>query len=262
MPSSTPPQPRHNTHKPVGVSTPFTWLARGGTDFLNNPWPGLLHGGLLALFGALLAWVARDQFWWLAGAFSGFLIVAPVLATGLYAVSRALEQGRVLTLAEVWRLWWQRDRRLVQFGLLLGLAGTGWVLTSAALITLWSPVPIHKPADFFAHVVLNPDPGLFEVWLLLGALLAAPVFASSVITLPMLVDTDRPLWAVVGQSWRVVADHPQTMVCWALCITTLVGLAMLSALVGLLIVVPVLGHASWHAYRDLCPPGPGGRGSH
>jgi uncharacterized membrane protein len=83
-----------------------------------------------------------------------------------------------------------------------------------------------------------------------------------VITLPMLVDTDRPLWAVVGQSWRVVADHPQTMVCWALCITTLVGLAMLSALVGLLIVVPVLGHASWHAYRDLCPPGPGGRGSH
>ncbi|MEY2683261.1 MAG: hypothetical protein RJA09_405 [Pseudomonadota bacterium] len=245
----TPPQPP----VPIGLARPFSWLARGGMDLLNNPWPGLLHGALLALFGAALAWVARDQFWWLAGAFSGFLIVAPVLATGLYAVSRGLEHGQLMAPAEVWRLWRSRDRRLVQFGLLLGLAGTGWVLTSAGLITLWSPVPIHKPEDFFRHVVLADDPGLFEAWMLLGALLAAPVFASSVITLPLLVDTPLPVWVAVRQSWRVVADHPQVMVLWALCMVVLVGLGMLTALVGLVVVVPVLGHASWHAYRDLCP---------
>ncbi len=205
----------------------------------------------MTAFGALLLWAAGDKFWLLAGAFSGFLIVAPILATGLYQVSGALESGRRVGMAEVVSLWRSGDRRLVAFGLLLGLAGTGWVLTSAGLITLWSPVSIQKPADFLRQVVLVPEVGLFEVWLLLGALLAAPVFASSVVALPMLVDTPASVMDAVKSSWRAVASHPGVMVVWAVLIVLLVGLGMLTALLGLIVIVPWIAHASWHAYRDL-----------
>lgn len=240
-----------DTQRPVDALSPLRWLALGWCDFRANPRPGLMHGAGLAAFGGLLLWLAHDQFWWLAGAFSGFLIVAPVLATGLYAVSRKAQLGEKVCCREVLGLWLSGDRRLMGFGLLLAMAGTGWVLTSAGLITLWSEVPVEKPADFLRHVVLAPSLGLFEVWLLLGALLAAPMFASSIVTLPMLVDTPSPLWVAVGESWRAVGSHPVVMAFWALLIVVLVGIGLATLMLGLVVVVPVLGHASWHAYVDL-----------
>lgn len=236
---------------PVGLHSPWRWLALGWADFRRNPLPGLVHGALLAAFGWLLLWAVHDRFWLLAGAFSGFLIVAPILATGLYHVSRAAGAGRRAGLGEVAGLWRSGDGRLVRFGLLLGLAGTGWVLTSAGLITLWSAEPIRQPVDFLRHVVLARELGLFEVWLLLGALLAAPVFASSVVAIPMLVDTSVPVSMAVAESWRAVADHPVPMVLWAVMIALLIGLGMVTALLGLVVLVPVIAHASWHAYCDL-----------
>jgi uncharacterized membrane protein len=253
-----PPPPVANDNDPmddVDWDAPFRWLAMGARDLRRNPRPGLMHGALLAVVGWLLLWLAHDQFWWLAGAFSGFLIVAPVLATGLYAVSRAADHGRLVCCSEVIHLWTSGDRRLMGFGVLLGLAGTGWVMTSAGLITVWSPVPIRDPLDFVRHVMLADNAGLFEVWLLLGALMAAPMFASSVVTLPMLVDTRAPLRVAVVQSWRAVGAHPGPLALWAVMIVVLVGLAFATGLLGLLVVVPLLGHGSWHAYRNLVQAG-------
>jgi uncharacterized membrane protein len=235
----------------LSLGAPLRWLRLGAQDFARNPRPGLMHGGVLMVFGWLLWFVAADQFWLLSGAFTGFLIVAPVLASGLYEVSRQAAQGRVVCCAEVLRIWRSRDPRMVRFGLLLGLAGTGWVLTSASLITLWSATPVHKPSDFLQHVVLAPSPGLFEVWLLIGAMLAAPVFASSVITLPMLIDSRVAMWDAVGESWRVVGSSPVVMALWAFCIALLFGASIATLLFGLLFVVPVVGHASWHAYAEV-----------
>jgi uncharacterized membrane protein len=235
----------------VTVVSPFLWLGLGLRDLVANPVPGLLHGLFLALFGGVLFGLASDHFWLLAGAFSGFLIVSPILATGLYAVSRAWSRGQKVSLKEVFAIWLSGERRLIAFGLLLGLAGTGWVVTSAGLITLWAPAPVEKPIDFLRHVVLAPSPGLFEVWLLLGALLAAPVFASSVLTLPILVDTELPMWDAVGESWRVVGSYPVVMALWAMLIVLLVSLGLATLMLGLIVIVPVLGHASWHAYLCL-----------
>lgn len=235
----------------VNLHSPWLWLTLGWRDLRQNPLPGLIHGVVLALFGALLLWCARDQFWLLVGAFSGFLMVAPVVATGLYSVSRAAEQGRRLTLIQVLGVWRSRDTRMVRFGALLGLAGTGWVLVSAGLITLWADPPVHKPLDFIRHVVLVKSPGLFEVWLLLGAWLAAPVFASSVLTLPLLMDSSLPLWTAVGESWRAVGAHPLVLGVWAVVIVVLVSIGMLTGMLGLIVVVPWLAHASWHAYQNL-----------
>lgn len=237
--------------KPLDAGRPLTWLALGWQDLRRCPVPGLLHGAALALFGAALLWVARGEFWWLAGAFSGFLIVAPVLATGLYVISRAQERGETPGLHAALDVWWPRDGRLVGFGVLLALAGTGWVLTSASLITGFTDEPVRNPADFLRVVVLRDNSMLFETWLALGGFLAAPIFASSVVALPLLLDRRIGVLAAVLTSWRVVMTHPLPMALWAALIMLLTLAGMATAMLGLVLVVPWLGHASWHAYRDL-----------
>jgi uncharacterized membrane protein len=244
----------------VPAAAPLRWLALGWRDLMRCPLPGLAHGLAMALFGAVLVALARDRFWLLAGAFSGFLLVAPVVATGLYAVSRELEQGRRATLATAltsWRPRTRRDGRLVVFGLLLALAGTGWVLTSAALITRFAAAPVNTPMDFVRVVVLASDTGLaglFEIWLILGAALAAPIFASSVVAIPLLMDRDIAVRPAVLVSARAALANPLPMALWATLILVLTLLGMVTGLVGLVVAVPWLAHASWHAYRELVGP--------
>lgn len=260
-----PPAPRGALALPavrsIGLAQPFDWLARGAQDMRRGGWLSLLHGLVPAAFGGLLVLLVRDHFWLLAGAFSGFLVVAPVLATSLYAISRAIERGEAVNLQLIVRTWtgWQYSRyavrggywSMVRFGLLLALAGTGWVLTSAALITLMAVEPINTPLDFLRHVVLAPDHYVFELWLTMGGLLAAPIFASSVIALPLLLDRRVDVLQAVLTSWQVVLTNPVPLALWAaLCmVLTLLGLGTL--LLGLIVALPLLGHASWHAYRDL-----------
>ncbi|HQY38950.1 MAG TPA: DUF2189 domain-containing protein [Giesbergeria sp.] len=246
----------------VAFTQPLTWLALGWRDMLRSGASSLVHGLVLAVLGMLIAVVAHDRFWLLAGAMSGFLVVAPVLATSFYVLSRTLERGEPAGLAVVLRTWlfWQNSHRskwgndywcLVQFGALLALAGTGWVLVSSALITLLAPVPIRSPIDFITHVVLAPDSTLFALWLALGSLLAAPIFASSVVAMPLLLDRRVSLWQAVLTSWQTVLANPATMAMWTALILALTLFGMVPMMLGLAVVMPVLGHASWHAYRDL-----------
>jgi uncharacterized membrane protein len=246
---------------PIDFKQPFVWLYLGLKDMGHSPWLSLAHGLVMALGGGLITWLARDRFWLLAGAVSGFLVVAPVLATSLYAMSRAIERNEAVNLRLLFKTWtqWQTLQNnepvsywcLVRFGLLLGLAGTGWVMTSSALITLLAPVAIHTPMDFIRHVVLSPDHYVFELWLMLGGLMAAPVFASSVVAMPLLLDRQLNTLQAVLTSWKVVMTHPMPMVLWAFLIMGLSMLGILSLFIGLIVIVPMLGHASWHAYRDL-----------
>ena len=246
---------------PVEGKRPFYWLYLGLKDICHSPWLSLAHGLLMAIGGGLITWLAHDRFWLLASAVSGFLVVAPVLATSLYAMSRAIERKETVNLRLLLKTWtqWQSLQNiepvrywcLVRFGLLLALAGTGWVMTSSALITLLAPVPIHTPMDFIRHVVLNSDHYLFGLWLMLGGLMAAPVFASSVVAMPLLLDHRLSTLQAVLTSWKVVLTHPMPMALWAFLIMGLSMMGVLSLFIGLIVIVPMLGHASWHAYRDL-----------
>lgn len=246
---------------PIVLDQPLQWLALGFKDFSKSPWLSTLHGFVLAIWGAAITWLAHDRFWLLAGSLSGFLVIAPVLATSLYAMSRAMERGEKVDfqlLVKTWSQWHLRLRHqpesywsLIRFGLLLALAATGWVITSSALITLLAPAPVHTPMDFIRHVVLNNDHFLFEIWLGLGGLMAAPVFASSVVSMPLLLDRKVSVLQAVLTSWKAVLTHPLPMVFWAFLIMGFSLLGIFSLFLGLILVVPMLGHGSWHAYRQL-----------
>ncbi len=132
-----------------------------------------------------------------------------------------------------------------------GAAGTAWVLVSAGLITWLAPVAIDTPPDFIEHVVLAKQGFLFELWLALGGVMVAPIFASTVVTIPLLLDRQVSIPVAVASSWQVILANPIPMALWGAIIMVLTLLGFASALVGLVLVVPWLGHASWHAYRDL-----------
>ena len=259
MPKTPIPLPQVRT---VGLMQPMTWLVLAWRDMARSGWISFAHGLAITAFGGAILAVAHHRFWLLAGALSGFLVVAPVLATSLYALSRALEQRQEANLGVVLKTWlnWQNSHFnnwgndywcMVQFGALLALAATGWVITSAAFITLLAPVPVETPMDFMRHVVLANNGWLFELWLALGSLLAAPIFASSVIAMPLLLDRRASLRVAVLTSWQVVVANPLPMAFWAALILGFTLLGLGSLLLGLIFVMPMLGHASWHAYRDL-----------
>lgn len=246
----------------IEVTRSLQWLVLAWQDMAKCGWLSFAHGLVMTLAGAAIMLVAYDRFWLMAGALSGFMVVAPVLATSLYALSRALERGEKANFSVVLKTWlnWQQGHpnkwgseywTLFQFGALLALAGSGWVMTSAALITLLSPVPINSPVDFIRYVVLARDNYLFEIWMAMGGILAAPIFASTVVAMPLLLDRRVTLLQAVLTSWRVVLANPGAMAFWAALIFGFTLLGLGSALLGLVAVVPMLGHASWHAYRDL-----------
>ncbi|MDO8772127.1 MAG: DUF2189 domain-containing protein, partial [Burkholderiaceae bacterium] len=160
----------------ITLLQPLQWLALAWRDMARCGWISFAHGLVLAILGAAILLIAHDRFWVLAGALSGFLVVAPILATSLYALSRALERGEKADARLVVKTWlsWQKNHQnkwdndywcLVQFGALLALAGTGWVVTSAAFITLLTPVPINSPLEFIRYVMLANDGYVFELWL-------------------------------------------------------------------------------------------------
>ena len=245
----------------ISWSQPLVWLSRALRDIANAPLMSMAHGLVLILIGAAILTVGHNRFWLMTGALSGFLVVGPLVATSLYSISRAIERGETANWNLIRTTWtqWQSCHDtgrggywcMVKFGALLALAATGWVLISASLITVMSPVQVETLQDFMTHVVLAKDGQLFMQWMALGSFLAAPIFASSVVAMPLMLDRRVTVRQAVLTSWSVVLANPVPMALWAALIVLLTLLGLGSYLLGLLVVMPLLGHASWHAYRDL-----------
>jgi uncharacterized membrane protein len=235
----------------VGAGAPLSWIVRGWRDFLSTPGASLLHGVIAALGGIMVLGVARQHFYLVSGAFSGFVLVAPVLVTGLYELSRRLALGERPRLGDAVGAWRRSTRALLGFGLVLTVAGTFWVLVSSVLIALLVQTPITGFEDFLRFVVLSKDSDLFVVWMAFGGVVAALVFAASAVSIPFLLDRDVDLLTAILTSVLAVGANPLVMAWWAVLIMIGTTFGIATLLLGLIVVVPVLGHATWHAYLDL-----------
>lgn len=235
----------------VPVGRPVRWLALGWRDFTRAFLPSVLHGVLAALGGYIILAVAWGQFYLISGALSGFLLVAPILATGLYELSRRMVRGEPPSFDAVLSAWRASMRPLVWFGLMLTVVGTFWVLVSAVLIALFVKASITDFDSVIRYVVLSQDSHLFEIWVMLGGVFAALVFAAAVVSPPLLLDRDVDMLSAIATSVRAVSTNPLPMALWATIIMVATLLGMATALLGLIVVLPVIGHASWHAYADV-----------
>ena len=226
------------------------WVKLGWRDFLSAGWPSLLHG--LIVFSASLAIIEITYLYWpvMPGAVSGFVLVGPILATGLYALSQRLEKGERPRVEDAVAAWRRGSRCLIRFSLLLILAGSAWVAITALLFGMFVEAEIAQPLDFLRYVFVQNELHFF-LWAILGGLGAALVFAFTVVSVPLLLDRDIDTPTALKTSMRAVGENPIAMGWWAVFILAATGLSVITLMFGFIVLYPVMGHASWHVYRDL-----------
>lgn len=232
-------------------------LRAGWRDFMRAPGYGLFFSAFYVLGGLVLTAVAAasGQEWWLMPFIVGFPLVAPFAAVGLYEVSRRLEAGEPLIWREVMgTVFAQKDRQLPSMAMVVLLMFMFWVFVAHTTFALFMGV------SSLTNVTSSPEmllQGRGLIMLLVGTLIgagfAAVLFSFTVVGLPLLLDREVDFITAIITSIKAVMLNPVVLAVWGLVIAAILLAGMLPLFLGLFIALPVLGHASWHMYRQLMP---------
>ena len=241
----------------VGFDAIGTALKAGLRDFLRAPAFGLFFAAFYVAGGLVLAAVAAaaGQEWWLIPIVLGFPLIAPFAAVGLYEVSRRIEAGLPLD----WRsvlgvVFAQKDRQVPSMAMVILLMFMFWVFVAHTIFAMFMGL------QALINVTSSPDillqgRGLvmLAVGSAIGAGFAAVLFAITVAGLPLILDREVDFISAIIASFGAVAANPAVMLTWAVVIAAILFLGIAPLFLGLFIALPVLGHASWHMYRQLLP---------
>jgi uncharacterized membrane protein len=227
---------------------PLRWLQLGWHDFMRAPGIGVFYGACFAAMGWVLLLLFERAPAYMLALSAGFLLVGPFMCLGLYDVSRKLERGERPDLGDSLTAWDTRTGTMAIFGAVLLVLEMLWARASLVVFALsFDGMP-----DFRGSVLalLDPDNLAFIVaYLAVGGVFAGLIFAVSVVAMPMILDRQTDAITAGLTSLRLCLTQPGLMLWWGALITVLVVLAMAPGFLGLLVVGPVIGHASWHAYR-------------
>jgi uncharacterized membrane protein len=235
-------------------SSPWGWLRQGWQDLRAAWWPSVAFGLAFWAMALALGWIFQGQPAWTMTMVSGCFLVGPFLAMGLYDISRRRGAGLPQDFAASLTCW---DRHLPSMAML--------VLVLMVLELLWGRASLVVFAVFFQtgmpstasvlQAVLAPENWPFvATYVLVGAGFATLVFATCVVSVPMILDRDTDAVTAGLRSVQLVLARPGVMLWWAALIVGLTGIALaLPWAAGVVVVVPWLGHASWHAYRQVMP---------
>ncbi|WP_170164853.1 DUF2189 domain-containing protein [Thiocapsa rosea] len=179
------------------------------------------------------------------------LLVGPFLAAGLYVTARRQLGGEEIGIRASFALYGQRRSSLALFGLFLMFVVAFWALATAVIFAIKVTTLAPTSSGYVTLLGGGMDPLMMLFTLVSSALLGAAVFAASVIAVPLIVDRDAGPVAGVQASWRAVTLNPGPMLRWAGLILGLMLVGALTAFVGMVVIFPLLGYASWYAYRDL-----------
>lgn len=233
-------------------------LAAGMRDFRAAPAFGLVFGGLYAVGGlAIFYAVTSLELAFLAYPLAaGFAIVAPLVAVALYEVSRTLEAGGRPTWGSILAAIPHHGRRELGFMALVAVFGLIiWVYAAGFLYALFFGLQPFGLAELVSAVVTTPRGiAFFVLGNVIGAFIALSLFAVSAVSYPLLLDRDVDFVTAMITSIRVVLASPGPMIGWGIFIGTLLGLAILPGFLGLFVILPMLGHATWHIYRRAVLP--------
>ncbi|WP_333830545.1 DUF2189 domain-containing protein [Pararhodobacter sp.] len=230
-------------------------LALGWRDFTRAPVFGVLFSAFYVIGGLILyaVFAAAAAEWWFIPIAVGFPILAPFAATGLYEVSRRLEQGEDLRLGAVLGcVFAQKERQVPSMAMVILLVFMFWVFIAHTIFALFFGL---QPISGSTWSMLLSPSGLMmlAVGSAIGGVMAAAFYALTVISLPLLLDREVDFITAMITSFACVTANPGVMAVWAAVIAGGLFLGMLPAFLGLLVLLPVFGHASWHLYRRLLP---------
>lgn len=235
----------------VPVRQSIEWLKQGWKDVKYIGWPGFANGALIAILGGVLLMLGSTHLYLTTAAITGYLLVGPVMTTGLCELARRREAKEPLGFDESLQALTRNPQGLMRFGAVLALIAIAWIALSTILlesvlstsmptlsVMLWGGSAGLTVSQFFGYVGC-------------GAVLAVVVFAVSVVAVPLLIDRHASAGQAIAASVRATLKNLPAMVVWAALIVGVTVLGFLTLLIGMVIVAPLLGYATWHAYRDL-----------
>ena len=240
--------------QPLHLADPFRWLMRGLDDVRAAPGIAAFYGVCFWAMAVVLGWVFRTRPEYTMSMASGCLLLGPFLAMGLYELSRRLEQGQRPQLGASLLCW---SRHLQSMGMLVMVLMVLEMLWGrAAMVVFAISFDTGMPSTAtLLQTLLRPENWEFLLgYTAVGGIFAALVFACMVVSLPAILDLDTDALTACITSMRVVVENPGVMLWWGALITLLVGLSLWPWGAGLLVTGPLLGHASWHAYRAALEP--------
>lgn len=244
----TPAAPRVNR---VGALAPLVWLREGIAVLRAAPALSLLYGALFAAACVATLLLTRAWPWFTLAFLTGLVLMGPFLAAGLYAAARAHEAGQPVAIRDGLALLWARRTNLGLFALFLALVMAAWVRFSALLFALMEMRLSPGAASYEGLLRGEFDPTLALFFAGIGGLLAAVVFVASAVAVPLLVDRDTGPVAAIAASARAVVANGPAMLLWAGLIVALALVGVLTGFLAMVVLFPVLGYATWAAYRAL-----------
>ncbi len=232
----------------LSVADPLRWLLLGWRDFVRAPGIGLFYGGCFMVMGWALLTVFEHAPAYTLALSAGFLLMGPFLCLGLYRVSQKLEAGERPDFGDSLMAWDTRTGQLGIFGFVLLVLEMLWArATLIAFAVSFDGMPDFKGS--LLGLLAPENLGFIAAWVALGAVFAGLIYAVSVISIPMILHRQTDAVTAGLTSMRLVFTQTGVLLAWGALIALLVGLALVPWFAGLLVVGPVIGHASWHAYR-------------
>ena len=228
-------------------------LALGWRDFTRAPLYGLAFAAVYVFGGWLIFWAmtAKGQIWWTLPASAGFPILGPFIACGFYEISRRLEQGEPLDAAGIFGvILRQKDRQIPSIAAVIVVFFLFWNFLAHMIFALFLGNATMTNVSSSLTIFTTPEGMMMLViGTIVGAVFATLLFSLTVVSLPMLLDREVDFVTAMLKSFALVQENAVLMLGWGAMIGVLLFLAMLPWFLGLFIVLPVLGHATWHLYR-------------
>lgn len=236
-------EPLFHPSNKLGFDAPWRWLKLGWHDFIKAFKPSLTYGFGLVLFGYLITWLAWGDGHTVA-LFTltvAFILGGPVLAFGLYSISRQLELGREPQLGVCWRESRNHLRNELLYALVMLVVLLIWARAASMVHVFF---PIGEEMGWLGWLEF------LAVGSAVGSVFAMIVFSASVVSLPMMLDRDTDAITSALTSVNAVINNKAVMALWGAMIVGLVLVGFATAYLGLAVVLPLIGHATWHAYRE------------
>lgn len=254
IPPVVPPLPRTSPYaRGLPIDSALHWLAAGWRDLRNDPASSLAYGLVVFVLSVamVVGLVVLEWDYALFPVAAGFLILGPIIAVGLYAKSRALEEGRSITLGRMILPEVPSGGQLLFTGAMLSGLMLLWNRAAVIIYALFFGVRPFPGLDHVAPMLFTTGHGLamLAVGTAVGGLFAAFSFAISAFSIPMMLDRRVDALTAMGTSWALVWNNLPALLVWGVVVLALFLLSLATGLLGLIVVFPLLGHASWHAWR-------------
>jgi uncharacterized membrane protein len=244
-------EPMHLPQRnPVPVGAPLQWLKSGWGYWRSVPLPSLVYGLVFALIGAGITALGLSRPQFIFTFWSGFLLVGPFFALGLYRIAQQTDQGNPISFSRCMQVLGSQRAMVGVFSVVLGLIMIAWIRVSTLAVALYVG-SVATPSAMLSVLSSPAGLGFLATLFGIGALFAVGLFLVTAWSLPMVIDGKADVATAIASSVKAVTEQPLPMLVWAGLVSLLTLVGMLTFFAGFVVIFPLLGYATWAGYQAL-----------